>query len=390
MKNKTSLEIALLLASMLTMLANAIIAPSLPAISKAFDAVENVETLTKLMLTLPALTIAIIAPFAGRIIDKHGRINVLIVSLVIYTIAGTSGFWLNDLYYILLGRIILGLGVAGIMTTSTTLVGDYFEGKKREHFMGLQGAFNALGGLLFIPAAGFLADINWQYTFLVYAFAILVLLLVPFYLPEPKHHLKHLENTSDVKVSNKVWLVFISSFLTLVFFYIIPVQLPFLLKTFSGVNANQVGIAIGTMMISLAISAMLSKKVRQQLSFLSMYILGFILMALGYLIIGVSSSYLIAIIGVIVVGFGIGSLIPNANLWIMSLVPLKQRGKYIGKLTRFNFLGMFVSPLAIQPIQNALGLQYSFIAVSGILLVLAIGYFAITKLNLKQYEKLKI
>ncbi|WP_347375083.1 MFS transporter [Aequorivita sp. Q41] len=314
MNTKKPLEITLLLASMLTMLANAIIAPSLPAISSAFNTVENVEALTKLMLTLPALTIAIIAPFAGRIIDKQGRIKVLIVSLVIYTLAGTSGFWLNDLYLILLGRVILGLGVAGIMTTSTTLVGDYFEGKKREHFMDLQGAFNALGGLLFIPAAVFLADINWHYTFLVYGFAFIVLLLVPFYLHEPKHHLKQIKNESDLKVSNQIWLVYISSFLTLLFFYIIPVQLPFLLKTFTGINANLVGVAIGIMMISLAISAILSKKIRQQLSFLSMYILGFMLMALGYLIIGFSSSYLMAIVGVIVVGFGIGSLIPNANV----------------------------------------------------------------------------
>ena len=165
MKQNKPLEITLLLASMLTMLANAIIAPSLPAISNAFNTIEDIEALTKLMLTLPALTIAIISPIAGRIIDTHGRIKVLIISLIIYALAGTSGYWLNDIYFILIGRVILGIGVAGIMTTSTTLVGDYFEGKKREHFMGLQGAFNALGGLLFIPTAGYLADLNWHYTF---------------------------------------------------------------------------------------------------------------------------------------------------------------------------------------------------------------------------------
>ncbi len=379
MTTKKSLEITLLLASMLTMLANAIIAPSLPAISNAFSHIANVETLTKLMLTLPALTIAIISPITGKFIDKYGRIKILIAALIIFTFAGTSGYWLNDLYLILVGRVVLGIGVAGIMTTSTTLVGDYFEGHKREHFMGLQGAFNALGGLLFIPAAGYLADINWHYTFLVYGFAAIVVVLVPFYLHEPKHHHKHLENESDVHVSNKVWLVYISSFLTMLFFYIIPVQLPFLLKSFSGVSANLVGIAIGTMMISLAISAILSKKLRQKLSFVSLYIVGFMFMALGYLIIGLSTSYLIAVVGVVAVGFGIGALMPNANLWIMSLVPLKQRGKYVGKLTRFNFLGMFMSPIAIQPIQNAIGLQNSFIAVSAILLVLSIIYFLLIK-----------
>ncbi|WP_292944719.1 MFS transporter [Olleya sp. UBA1516] len=381
MTQNKPLEITLLLASMLTMLANAIIAPSLPAISNAFNTIEDIEALTKLMLTLPALTIAIISPIAGRIIDTHGRIKVLIISLIIYALAGTSGYWLNDIYFILIGRVILGIGVAGIMTTSTTLVGDYFEGKKREHFMGLQGAFNALGGLLFIPTAGYLADLNWHYTFLVYAFAFIVIVLVPIFLHEPIHHKKHLENDANLTVNKSIWLVYLSAFITMLFFYMIPVQLPFLLKTFSGVSANLVGIAIGTMMISLAISAILSKKLRQQLTFLSMYIIGFLLMAIGFLIIGLSTSYLIAVIGVIVVGSGIGSLIPNTNLWIMSLVPIKQRGKYVGKLTRFNFLGMFMSPIAIQPIQNVIGLQNSFIAVSIILMLLSAIYFLIIKLK---------
>ncbi|MFV0591153.1 MAG: hypothetical protein ACK5M7_07185 [Draconibacterium sp.] len=77
MKRKNLLEITILLASMLTMLANAIIAPSLPLISKAFSEINNVEVLTKLMLTLPALAIGIIAPIAGRIIDKYGRLKIL-------------------------------------------------------------------------------------------------------------------------------------------------------------------------------------------------------------------------------------------------------------------------------------------------------------------------
>lgn len=380
MKNNKPLEITLLLASMLTMLSNAIIAPSLPAISKAFSHVGDVEALTKLMLTLPALTIALISPFAGRIIDAYGRIKVLLISLIVYTVAGTSGYWLNNLYYILVGRIILGVGVSGIMTTSTTLIGDYFIGKKREHFMGMQGAFNALGGLIFIPAAGFLADIDWKLTFLVYAFALIVVVLVPFFLHEPMH-IKHQTPATgqNNKVGFEVGFVYLSSFITMVFFYIIPVQLPFLLKTFSGINANLVGMAIGSMMISLAVSAILSKNIREKFSFLSMYIFGFMLMATGYMIIGFSNTYLMAVLGTVVVGLGIGCLIPNANLWIMSLVPIQQRGKYIGKLTRFNFLGMFLSPIVIQPIQNWIGLQFSFVAVSAILLLMSTLYFLVVK-----------
>lgn len=380
MKNNRFLEITLLLASTLTMLANAIISPSLPSITQAFSDVDNVEALTKLMLTLPALVIALFSPIAGRIIDKYGRIPVLVISLIIYALAGTAGYWVDSLYAILFSRIILGFGVSGIMTTATTLVGDYFTGKKREQFMGMQGAFTALGGLLFIPTAGYLADIDWRLAFLVYAFAGLILVMVPFSLHEPeKTTSAEAEKATNQKVSTKVWFVYISAFITMMFFYIIPVQLPFLLNTFDGVNSNQVGLSIGFMMIAQAASAILSKSFRKKLSSISMYVLGFTLMATGYLLIGLSSSYIMATLSVMMVGLGIGSLIPTANLWIMSLVPDAQRGKYVGLLTRANFIGMFVSPLAIQPIQNIVGLQASFVVTSCILILIASVYFFILK-----------
>lgn len=380
MKNHKLLEITLLLASMLTMLANAIIAPSLPAITQTFSHIENVETLTKLMLTLPALVIALFSPIVGRIIDKYGRINVLIISLFIYLIAGTSGYYLNNLYSILVSRIVLGFGVSGIMITATTLVGDYFTGKKRAQFMGMQGAFTALGGLLFIPTAGYLANINWRLAFVVYAFSAIVLVLVPFCLHEAiDKNIKEQKSLNNQKVSHKVWFVYISVFITMLFFYIIPVQLPFLLQSFEGIGANHVGLSIGFMMIAQATSAILSKNFRQHLSSLSMYISGFIVIGIGYLIIGFSTTYIIATIGVMVVGLGLGSLIPTANLWIMSLVPDTQRGKYVGILTRANFFGMFMSPLVIQPIQNIVGLQTSFIVVSYILFLISCIYFFILK-----------
>lgn len=380
MKNHRLLEITLLLASMLTMLANAIISPTLPAITQAFSHIDNVETLTKLMLTLPALVIALFSPFAGRIIDNYGRIRILIISLLIYILAGTAGYWVKSLYALLFSRFILGFGVSGIMITATTLVGDYFTGKKREQFMGMQGAFTALGGLLFIPTAGYLADINWRFAFLVYGFAAIILTMVPFSLHEPKRH-QHINHDNDnaPRVSNKVWFVYVSSFLTMLFFYIIPVQLPFLLTSFEGVSSNQVGLSIGFMMIAQATSAILSKTFRQKLSFISMYTLGFILIGIGYLIIGLSTTYMVATMGVMVVGLGLGSLIPTANLWIMSLVPDAQRGRYVGMLTRANFFGMFMSPLCIQPIQNIVGLRPSFMVISCILVVVASMYFFIIK-----------
>ena len=384
MRNTKLLEITLLLASMLTILANAIIAPSLPLIRDAFSDVENVEILTKLMLTLPALTIAIVAPLAGKLLDNIGRIKVLYISLAIYLLAGTSGYWLGNLYPILIGRVVFGLGVAGIMTVSTTLIGDYFTGAKREHFMGLQGAFVALGGLLFITTAGVLTDINWRFAFLIYGFSAIILVLVPFALHEPKTTLEKSphETPNSLSVSPTVWLVFISAFITTISFYIIPVQLPFFLQKLEGITGNKMGLALGSLPFSQAITSFFYKRVKAKLDFTSIYSLGFAPMAIGMLIIGFSNCYWQTITGVLITGLGVGLLIPNGNLWMINLVPVQVRGKYVGFLTTATFLGMFFSPIIIQPVQNLVGMNTSFIVLGIALAVLSVLYFIIRRLTI--------
>lgn len=388
MKISKLLEITLLLASTLTILANAVIAPALPQITKAFSELENAELLTKLMLTLPALIIAIAAPIAGRLMDKNGRIRILIISLIIYLLAGTSGFWLESLYAILVSRVIFGLGVAGIMTVTTTLIGDYFTGEKREHLMGLQGVFIAVGGLVFITSAGVLTDISWRLTFLVYGFSIVVLFLVPFALHEPD--MEHAKRTSAAEGSHEVpkivWLAIMSAFIVTVSFYVIPVQIPYFLQNMEGINGNKIGLALGALTFAQAVGSFFYKRVKQHLDFVRIFIIGFIPMAIGFTIIGFSSDYWQVVTGILFCGSGVGLMMPNANLWVINIVPLQSRGKYVGGITTATFLGMFLSPLMIEPIQHNFGMHLSFVVLGVMLIIISLGYYITHKqwISIKQ------
>ncbi len=108
-KNKTLIKISLLLISMMTMMAGAVIAPSLPQIKQVFIDIENIDLLSRLIITLPALFIAIFSPLAGYLADRFGRKKLLLTSLVLYAIGGSSGYFVNDIYYILIGRSLLAL-----------------------------------------------------------------------------------------------------------------------------------------------------------------------------------------------------------------------------------------------------------------------------------------
>ena len=74
--------------------------------------------------------------------------------------------------------------MAGIMTSVTTLIADYFDGLTREQVFGRQGAFMSFGGVVFLIGGGLAADLHWRATFLVYTVPA-VLLWWAARLPEP-------------------------------------------------------------------------------------------------------------------------------------------------------------------------------------------------------------
>ncbi len=384
MSIKFIVKIVLLLASMLTILANAIIAPALPEIKNAFASTRNIEIVSKLLMTLPALTIVFFASAIGKLVDNIGCIKVLMVSLLIYGIAGTSGFWLPSLPLILIGRFLLGFGVAGIMTSVTTLIGSYYIGTERQEIISWQGAFIGFGGMIFITLAGFLTDQHWRWPFLVYAFAFLPLVLVFKFLKEPQKLSNSVNMTNEIELiasKKTLYLIYFSAFIGIAIFYILPLQIPFYLKRISDVSNSMSGVAIGVLTIAQAFSSFFYKNVKAKFSYIAIYCFSFGIMAIGFGIISFSAVYWQVIIGLIVSGIGTAWLMPNANLWLMTITPETSRGKYIGQLTTFIFLGQFMSPILVQLIQAGFGLRHTFLMLSFLLVGLVICYLLIIKNN---------
>jgi len=65
----------LLLASTLTVMAGAALAPALPTLQAVFHDTPHVALLTRQLLTVPALFIVLAAPIAGWLVDRVGRVR---------------------------------------------------------------------------------------------------------------------------------------------------------------------------------------------------------------------------------------------------------------------------------------------------------------------------
>jgi MFS family permease len=348
------------------------ISASLPDMTKAFSHLPNAGSLVKLVLSFPALFIALSAIISGLIIDKFGRLKLLGFALVFYAIGGSSGYWLDNIYFILIGRALLGICVGISMTIVTTLVADYYHGQARQKFAGLQIAIMSIGGIIFITLGGFLADISWRVPFLLYFFSLLILPFTYVYLKEPSKNVEIKEVNKSVKSPKIIWFVFINVMLMWIVFFIIPVQIPFYLKSI-GIEKNAlIGIAIASSTFFSAVSAFSYSKIKDKLNFYQIFCIGYLLMALAFICIALSDSYVMVMIGMLLVGLGLGLLIPNANIWVMQLAPLEIRGREIGRLTTFWFMGQFLSPILLLPFLKIISLSQLFYAVAVLLLCMSL------------------
>ena len=364
------IKATLLLASTLTVMSGATISPSLPAMESHFAGVENVSLWVRLVLTVPALLIVIGSPIAGTLVDKLGRKPLLLGSAVLYGLAGSSGLVLNSLFAILAGRAFLGLAVAGVMVSATTLISDYYQGDERASFMGLQAAFMGFGGVLFLSVGGFVADLSWRYPFAIYLLAWLLVPAIALTLFEPEFDSSDTDSRQSLSQFpiKLLALIYSSVLLQMLVFYLIPVQLPFYLKQLADAGASKAGNAIALSTLFSAIASMNYGKLKQRFSFISILAIAFSLMGIGYVGIGLAANYWLVLLVLIPTGVGLGLILPNLNVWTANEVPDELRGRALGGLTTFMFLGQFLSPIASQPVSSTLGLTATY-GLAGVLLV---------------------
>ena len=366
------LKLTLLLTSTLTVMSGATISPSLPAMREAFAGVPNADVWVRLVLTLPALFIVIGAPVAGMITDNLGRKPLLVVSTLLYGLAGASGFLLGNLWLILLGRAVLGLAVAGVMISVTTLIGDYFGGRERANVLGLQGTFMNLGGVLFLSLGGVLADLNWHAPFLIYLFAFVLVPLVVYSLYEPEQEREAVGAVKAQLPWRLLSVIYGAGLALMVVFYTIPVQLPFYLETSFATSATLTGFAVATATLAGALSSTFYGRISSRLGYAAVLSLSFTLMSAGYLFIGLAPSLLLVTVGLAVSGLGLGLTLPNLNRWTAESAPAVLRGRALSGVTTAIFLGQFLSPLVTQPIAQATSLGTMYVILGGVLLALAL------------------
>lgn len=344
---------ALLLAiASLTVIANAAVAPSIPGLSDAFKTTPHVNTLAALVITLPSLGIVLTAGLGGWLCDRFGRRPVMLGALLLYGLAGASGAFAQSLGQVLVGRLLLGIGIGGTMTSTMAMIGDRYQGLARARLFSIQPAVMSGSGLAMVLIGGFLGELGWRYPFLVYAIALALLPIAYIHLPETERPAAQVSASKAPFSVGPFMIVGVSALLAMITYYMLPTRLPFLLRDL-GVNApSAAGLIIGAGNVAMIAMALLYPRFGTGFRPYTIYAMIFATTALGFGLIAAATSWPLVVLGSAIAGAGYGWLFPVNNIILMERASEAVRGRAAGFHTTTIFLGQFLSPLISGPIAS--------------------------------------
>lgn len=374
-----------LLMAATTIMANATIAPSLPLLRAHHAGVPGIETLVGLLITLPSLAVVLTAGLIGSLADRVDRQHLLLAAGLLYVFGGTSGLCVDGLVPMLVGRLVLGVGVAGMMVLATTWAGDLWVGPARARLLGLQGAFMSAGGIVVVLVGGTLASLHWRGAFATY-FLVLPVTALALVALAPSARRKRavaarLDHPADAALPWAAF-AFVAS-LGLLFMasvYVMPTRLPFLLGQRGVANPLLVAVVMSTATIFSLPGSLLYARIRQRLSAMAVFTMSWALMGAGMLVLALAATLPAMVAGVALIGLGIGPSLPNYTVYWLSVVPAGLRGRAAGMLTTAFFAGQFASPLIKAPLVGGFGLAGAFELVAVAQLGLA-GLLGLTALR---------
>ncbi|MBQ3655960.1 MAG: MFS transporter [Bacteroidales bacterium] len=329
--------------SILTIMAPTAVSPAMAAIKEAFPDIS--ETTAKLVLTLPTLVMIPVGLTSAKMTAKIDKKKLLLTGMSLFLVFGVLGGFATSFSKLLLMRVLFGIGL-GIMTPlSTSLIFDFApEPERRSKLLGIQGASNQTGGLIFMSLSGYLAAMSWRYSFYVYAFVILSIVLTILFLPKmPPKPVKNV-NAKPKKMSKKVIILAFFACMVFACYFIINTDLAIFMAKDNLGDAEKCGYALSIMRIPAILAGIMLAKIMKRLKDFTMPV-SMAIMALGYLMIAFAHSFAMVMAGCLVVGLGGGFALPPISLYLPRIVTPRQRTFAIAVIMSVAQLGQFISPL---------------------------------------------
>jgi len=395
MENKVSRWCLISMASipLVMTLGNSMLIPVLPIFEKKVG-ISSFQSST--IITSYSLAAIFLIPVAGYLSDRFGRKIVILPSLILAfvggVIAGFASWKMSDPFlWIIIGRVLQGMGAAGATPIILPLVGDLYkdDDEKTSSCLGLIETSNTFGKVLSpILGAAFAAFLWFLPFFSISFFSLISIVLVFFFIKvpqgekeEPKKLKEFLKNTKKIFKQEGKWLypVFLIGIYAMLILFGVLFFLSDILEKVHDIDGVKKGFVLAIPLFFLCIASFITgkkikgeKKTMKRVILLSLAGISASVIFVGY----VNKQLVLLLIVTSVLGIAIGAMLPTLDALITEGIEKEERGTITSFYSSSRFIGVAAGPPVMSLVmKELLNISYISAGITGVLLILIVTKF---------------
>ena len=360
--------ITIILAGFLPIFAIVSMFPAVPALIDHFANDPTARWKVPMIVSAPGLSVALLAPLAGILVDRFGRRKLALFATALYGFAGVAPLLLTSLNQIFVSRLLVGVSEAIIITITNTLIGDYWRDKGRRDWLFLQGAIGPFCSTGMMLVVGSLVGTRWNAVFLVYLIAFPILLAMVAFIFEPARGGETATARTDDPVAPTAFpwasaaLIAGVTLASSIVYYVFIINGGLLWREVGVTSAEAISriSALPTLFIIAGsfLFRLLGRQPNEVQVGMPLLVLG-----LGLGCMGLAPDWRVMTLGLIIQQTGAGMMVQSLIAWASGKLPFQHRGRGMGIWSSAFFLGQFASPAVVHQMNLLAGtMQGAFVA----------------------------
>ncbi|MCK2017378.1 MULTISPECIES: MFS transporter [Peribacillus] len=373
-------------------LGNSMLIPVLPI----FEEKVGISSFqSSMVITSYSVASIFLIPIAGYLSDRFGRKMVILPSLILALIGGLiAGYasWKmeNPYTWIIIGRVLQGIGASGASPIILPLVGDLYkdDDEKTSSCLGIIETSNTFGKVLSPILGSLFAAFIWFLPFFSISFFSLISIVLVFFFikvpkekDEPKKFKDFWHDTKKIFKKEGKWLytVFLIGVFVMLVLFGVLFFLSDNLEKIHDLHGIKKGLVIAIPLFFLCVSSYVAgKKIKGELPIMKKIIMiSLAVLSISLVFVGFTKNRVVLLLIITsLVGIAIGALLPTLDAIITQNIEKEQRGTITSFYMSSRFIGVAAGPPVMSLVmKNHINMTYIISGIIGLGIVLIVMKF---------------
>lgn len=363
-----------------------------PIMAQLKDTLHATELESQLLTVLPNLVIIPFILLSGRICTPKNQLLILSIGLAIFALTGVLCFFADSMIQLILLSCFIGVGCGLVIPLAASLISQFFTGAARVKQLGHKSGISNFMIIIATMFVGWIAALDWHYSFIVYMVPIIPLCLVPFMstsyvdkykqpgnngVLEPRQEPK-VQPKPAVKVtaptgpnfhfsgnqSLKLLFGIIGLYIAVTYgSMVVSYYMPFTMDHYH-MTTGEVGTATSLFYAAATVAGFLLTPFIKYVG-KNALLAGILMIMLGLYVMGFFHAYITFVIGTVVLGFGYGIIQPVIYDKTTYVAPNAAAStQYFSYVLTANYIAIAIVPFIIDFMERGFGsdsVNFSFI-----------------------------